>query len=253
MLLPLLVWIFAVPVEPVMETVLPALAYGRACVSTIQLQNLGETRVMVELEGHRGTGALAALVGLPVRVVSLKPGERGVYKLSIEDEDPNAWVKIRERLKSPHTSPAVAVSGATVCQDGTAPHSATRQIAYASRNPWFAGEISEMPGAVLTLVNLSATPAQVSLCYSSGTLIGMPDGSAAGRELRALCSSTQEVQVPGYGTRQFPVDRDGNSYFALRTRGESLVLQMLRPAAEAPNLFRVDSSVQFGGIVQNGR
>jgi hypothetical protein len=156
-------------------------------------------------------------------------------------------------LKNARASPAVAISGATECKQDGGAHTAVRQIAYGSRNPWFASDVADLPGAVIGLVNLSSTPVQASLCYSSGTLIGMPDGSAAGRELHALCSSTEMVQVPAYGTRQFPVERDGNSYFSLRTRGDSMVLQMLRPSPEAASLFRVDSSIKFGEMIQGGR
>jgi hypothetical protein len=252
----LLLWLLAGPIaplaapqEPVMESVLPSLAYGRSCVSTIQLQNLGEAHVVVDLEAHRGSGALAPLAGLPRRAIPLAPGERGTYQLRIEDDDPAAWVKVRERLPALHATPVVAVSGATACHQGTATHTAARPVAYPTRNPWFAGEVADLPGAVLTLVNLSATAAQASLCYSFGTLVGVPGDSPASRELRTLCSATQEVQVPAFGTRQFPVERDGNSYFSLRTRGDSLILQLLRPSPAAASLFTVDSSIKFGQML----
>ncbi len=248
-----LLWLLAAVQEPVSESVLPNLTASRACASTVQLQNLSDVRVIVEVEAHRGTGALVPFAGLPGRTVALNPGERRSYQPRIEEDEPVGWVKVREHLPSPRASPAVAVSGSTLCRDRDGAHTAARPVAFPSRNPWFAGETAGLPGAMLTLVNLSPTTAQVSLCYGSGTLIGVPGNSAASRELRPLCSATQEVQVPAYGARQFPVEHDGNSYFSLRTRGESLILELLRPSPAAAGLFTVDSSIQFGGVVGGGR
>src|ERR1035441_1277350 len=43
----------AVPAGSALESVLPSLAYGASCSSTVVLQNLAEIPVDVELEGHR--------------------------------------------------------------------------------------------------------------------------------------------------------------------------------------------------------
>jgi hypothetical protein len=81
----------------------------------------------------------------------------------------------------------------------------------------------------------------LSACYSAGNLFsnGQP-------QLVPLCSSTLELQIPPFGTRQVPVERGGNSWFSLRSAGEKLVLEMLRPLAPRVKLYRVDSSIQFG-------
>ena len=237
----------------VSESVLPNLTANRTCASRVQLQNLGDVRVIVEVEAHRGTGALVPLAGLPGRTVALNPGERHSYQPRIEEDDPAAWVRVREHLPSPRASPTLAVSGATLCRDREGAHSAARPVAFPARNPWFAAETADLPGAILTLVNLSPATAQVSLCYGSGTLIGVPGDSASSRELRPLCSATQDVQVPAYAARQFPIEHEGNSYFSLRTRGDLLILELLRPSPATAGLFTVDSSIQFGGVVGGWR
>jgi hypothetical protein len=49
------------------------------------------------------------------------------------------------------------------------------------------------------------------------------------------------------------VEREGNSYFSLKTRGDSVVLQMLRPASEGVRIYIVDSTIKFGGEVPDGK
>ncbi len=57
--------------ERVVESVLPALAYGPSCWSSLDLHNLGDRVVTVEVEAHRSSGALVPLVGHPRVVFSL--------------------------------------------------------------------------------------------------------------------------------------------------------------------------------------
>jgi hypothetical protein len=130
---------------------------------------------------------------------------------------------------------------------------ATRQVAYPTRDPWFAGDVSELRGSVVSLINVSADAVRATLCYSSGSLFSVPGDTPASRELQPVCSAAFEVQVPPFGTREFPVERQGNSYFSLKTRGDSVVLQMLRPASEGVRIYSVDSSIKFGGEVSDGR
>src|ERR1039458_32657 len=99
--------------ERVVESVVPALAYGPACSSTVELQNLSDRPVVVDVEPHRASGALVAIAGHPEITIRLTPRERSTYKLEIEEETESAWVKVRERVPSPGLSPVVAVSGAT--------------------------------------------------------------------------------------------------------------------------------------------
>jgi hypothetical protein len=236
------------------DSVLPSLAYGPFCSSTVVLQNLAETQVDVELEGHRASGALVPLAGQAGRVIHLAPGAQGSYQLQIplqkDEEESGAWVLVRERA-SARVAPAVAVSGISECRQGNQLRTAAREVAYPTRSPWFASETADLHGAVISLINVSALAVRASLCYSTGNLFSVPGESQTSRELKPVCSTAFEVQVPPFGTRDFPVEREGNSYFSLKTRGDSVVLQMLRPAKEGVKIYTVDSNIRFGGEVSS--
>ena len=241
-----------VPAASVTESVLPSLAYGPYCSSTVVLQNLADTTVDVELEGHRSSGAVVPLVGRAGRVIHLAAGERGSYQLQIAEEDSGAWVRVRERMAA-LAAPAVAVSGTTECRQGDQLRTAARQVAYPTRNPWFAGDVADLPGSAISLINTSASAVRASLCYSAGNLYSVPGKTQASRELQPVCSTAFEVQVPPFGTREFPVQRDGSSYFSIKTLGDAIVLQMLRPAKEGVRIYTVDSTIKFGGEVPEGK
>lgn len=68
--------------ERTIESVLPALAYGPRCSSTVQLQNLSDRWVIVDVEGHRASGALVPAAGHPEIAVHLGPRERVRYELA---------------------------------------------------------------------------------------------------------------------------------------------------------------------------
>jgi hypothetical protein len=233
------------------DSVVASLAYGPFCSSTVVLQNLADTPVDVELEGHRASGALVPLAGHAGRVIHLAPGERGSYQLQIEEEESGAWVLVRERPY--RAAPAVAVRGTTECRQGNQLRTAAREVVYPTRNPWFAGEVAELHDSVVSLINVSAGAVRASLCYSSGNLFSVPGETQTSRELKPVCSTAFEVQIPPFGTRDFPVEREGNSYFSLKTRGDSIVLQMLRPAREGVRIYIVDSTIRFGGEVTDGQ
>ena len=230
------------------ESVLPSLAYGPSCSSTVVLRNLADTPVDVELEAHRSSGALVPLAELAGRVIHLAPGAQGSYQLQIQEEESGAWVQVRERAAG-RAAPVVAVSGTTECRQGNQLRTAARQVAYATRDPWFAGDVSDLRGSVIALINVSAVAVRASLCYSAGALFSVPGETPTSRELKPVCSAAFDVQVPPFGTREFPVERQGNSYFSLKTRGDSIVLQMLRPANEGVRIYTVDSTIRFGGEV----
>ena len=86
--------------ERIVESVLPSLAYGPSCWSSLNLHNLGDREVMLEVESHRASGALVPLVGHPAILVRLNAGERTSYRLEIPEETGEAWVKVRERIPS---------------------------------------------------------------------------------------------------------------------------------------------------------
>jgi hypothetical protein len=231
-----------------MESVIPALTYTRSCSSTIQLRNLAETPVTVEIEPHRSSGALVPLAGEAGMTLRLPPGEERSYKLRIDEEETAAWVKVREPIEPPRTSPAVAVHATTECRSGDEVRTAGRMVAYPMRDPWFAGDVSEIRGAVITLINTSARVARAWACYSAGNLYSVPDKT--GPNLTPICSSTLDMQIPPFGSREFPVEREGTRQFSLRTHGEAIVLQMLRPSEEGVRIFTVDSNIKFGGEVR---
>jgi hypothetical protein len=236
----------AAPSQRVIESVLPALAYGASCSSTVRVQNLADTSVSIEVEAHRASGALAALTGIATRMIRLDPGQQGEYRLDIDEETTAAWVRLRESVPESRPAPVVALSGATECRAGDQLRVVNREVAFPTRNPWFSGDTAGLRGAQIALVNTSEHAARASACYSAGSLYSVPDAMQPMAELRELCSATLDAQIPPFGTREIPVERNGNSHFSLRTRGDAIVLQMLRGGGDGVRIFSVDSTIQFG-------
>jgi hypothetical protein len=234
--------------ERVFESVLPSLAYGPSCSSTIGLHNLSDKAVTVGIEAHRGSGALVPLVGHPGMTIRLEAAQRVSYKLSIEEETTSAWVKVRENIPWSQPSSRVAIDGLTECVIGNELRTVAREITYPTRNPWFSGDLLQIQGELLAVINTSERAVIADLCYSSGSLFSAPDETRQSTELTPICSSAFEVQIPPFGTRQFPVERAGNSHFSLKTRGRAIALQMLRPVEPMVNIYAVDSTVKFGNV-----
>ena len=231
----------------VVTSILPSLDYGPACWSTVKLANLGDRTVTVEIEAHRSGGGLVGLAGLNEMILHLNPGEHVAPRLEVGDESGVGWVKVRERIPSPKLSPVVAVSGLSECTVNNQLRSTPRQLSFPTRNPWFSGDIEEMQGNMITVVNTSERAAQASLCYSQGNLYSIPSETRPGSELRLVCSNAFDVLIPPYATRQFPVHREDSTHFGIKTVGDALVLQMLRPVAAGVKVYSVDSTVKFGG------
>jgi hypothetical protein len=227
------------------ESIVPSLAYGNFCWSSIDLQNLSERRVMVELEPHKESGALVALAGHKQTAFPLEAGERASFRLDIPEETAGAWIRVRELISSPQLSPALAISGSTECISGDQIHTTSRQVAYPLVNPRFSAEVSEIGSDVVAVINTSERHASVALCYSLGGLFSNPNESPAPAELQPVCSSAAEIQIPPFGTRQFPVTRNGSTRFFLKSFGDAVVLQMLHPLDDAVKLFTVDSTIHF--------
>ncbi|MGA3019500.1 MAG: hypothetical protein ABSF62_20425 [Bryobacteraceae bacterium] len=236
--------------ERTIDRVLPALAAGKACTSAIQLQNLGDRPVTLAVEAYGENGALVALKGQTAIAVKLAQRERETYRLELADETTGAWVRVRETLAAAPFSPVVTVSGSTECVAGNELLTAAREAAFPMRNPWFEGDVSELPGDLLALVNTSAQAVTASLCYSAGAFYSVPDGRRGG-ELTPVCTASFAVQIPPFSAREFPVERDGSSHFSLRTRGAAIVLQMLKPQGVGVKIYTVDSSIHFGSEVVN--
>ena len=231
----------------VVTSILPSLDYGSSCWSTVTLTNLGDRIVTVEIEAHRMGGGLVGLAGLNEMVLHLNPGERVSHRLEITDESGQGWLKVRERIPSPRNSPVIAVSGLSECTIENQLRSTPRQLSYPTRNPWFSGDIEEMPGNMISVVNTSERAAQASLCYSQGNLYSVPTAAHPTPELALVCSKAFDVLIPPYASRQFPVQRDDSTHFGIKTQGDAVVLQMLRPVASGVKVYTVDSTVKFGG------
>jgi len=234
---------FAAEQERVVESIVPALAYGPECRSVLELRNLGDRAVAVEVEGHRASGALAPIEGRPQNAFRLSAGERGSYRLEIEEETTGAWVKVRERVPSARLSPVVAVSATSECTVSNQLRTVSRGVAFPTRNPWFSSDVAELHGGVISFINTSERAAKAAACYSAGGLYSVP---GRGPELQPICSMAFEVQIPPFGSREFPVERDGSSHFSLKTQGDAIVLEMLRPVAANVRVYAVDSTIRFG-------
>lgn len=222
------------------DSVLPALTYSHACSTTIELRNLGERTVNAQVEPHRESGSLVALVEQPGWSVHLTPGATQKFTLDLPEATENAWALVRE-----FGTTSLAVSGETVCAAGGQAHSAVREVAYASTSPWFEGDVGELPGARLVVVNTSDISAIVTGCYSGGTLVSNPN-VPGGAALRPVCTHSFREQIPPFTARQFEVVRGGNSHFSLHASGRGIALQMLRLLDAGTQLFQVDSSISFG-------
>ena len=235
--------------ERVVESVVPALAFGAACSSTVTAQNLSDRTVAVEVEAHKAGGAQAPNAGHPEIAMRLAPRERANYKPQIEEETEGAWVRVRERVPSPDLSPVVAIGGATECVIGDQLRTAGREVVYATRNPWFDGDVTDLSDDLVSLINTSEQAAKATVCYSSGGLFSMPGDTPASAELKPICTTAYEVRIPPFGAREFPVARDGSSHFSIETQGAAIVLEMLRPLGASIKMYTVDSTIRFGSEV----
>jgi hypothetical protein len=194
-----------------------------------------------------GTGSGKRGAGISIWPEVLLP--QSTYKLAIEEETESAWVKVRERVPSPALSPVVAVAAAAECVIGDQLRTAGREVVYPTQNPWFAGDVTELHGGMVSLINTTEHAVRASTCYSSGTLFSAPAGKEGSPDLKPVCSAAFDVQVPPFGAREFPVARAGSSHFSLKTQGAAIVLEMLRPLEPNIKMYKVDSTIQFGSEV----
>jgi len=258
--------------------VIAALRAGSGCFSTVAVTNLSGRELAAEIQARLETGALAPLElvelesgaqargeprGEPAMAAidrsdrspilpdlegfTFAPHERRTFRLGGQREIEDAWVGVWE-ADPPGTLPALAVEGLVECLAGDQLRTVPRSAALAMRNPWFAGPVADLDGAVMAVVNASAQAASAYLCYSAGNLYFVPAEMPDGR-LARLCSWSEEVALPPFGSRQFPIEREKANEFALHSRGESIVLLLLRPVAAGVRAYRVDSTIRFGSEV----
>ena len=233
--------LLAAPSGRVLESVVPGAETEPACSTAIELVNVGSRAASIEWEAHRAGGALVALPGGGSMV--LAPGERRSFSL-----EPEVWVKVREQIAPAEHGPAVSAQGRTECTEDNRLRTVRRDAVFPMRNPWFAGDVSP-PGGMILFINAGERPAYASGCYSSGNVYSLPGRGPNPPSFEPVCSETFDVQVPPFASREFPAERNGSRWFGLKTRGTSIVLQMLRPADSGTKLFVVDSTIRFGGEV----
>ncbi len=259
-----------------------ALRSGSGCVSTVEVTNLSGHELTAEIQARLETGALAPLelvdpasgaqprseprgeprsetamaaldrsdrssILLDLEDFTFAAHERRSFRLAGQRETGNAWVGVWE-IDPAGTLPALAVEGLVECPAGDQLRTVPRSAALAMRNPWFTGQAADLDGAVMVVVNVSAQAARADLCYSAGNLYFVPAEMPDGR-LALLCSWSEDVAIPPFGSREFPMEREGANEFALHTRGESIVLLLLRPLAGNVRMYRVDSTIRFGSEV----
>jgi len=257
--------------------VVAALRAGSGCISTVAVTNLSGHELAADIQARLETGALAPLEPVeppgaeqpgselraepaaaaidrahqaPVPPAAegfvFAPHQRRSFRLGGHLETGSAWVGVWE-ADPPGTLPVLAVEGSTECLAGDQLRTVPRSAALAMRNPWFAGQAAD-DGAVMAVVNASPQAARADVCYSAGNLYFVPAQMPDGR-LARLCSWSEEVAIPPFGSREFPMAREGAHEFALHTQGESIVLLVLRPVAVGVRVYRVDSTIRFGSEV----
>jgi len=239
--------------ERVAVSIIPSLDYGPSCWSSVTLTNLGDRVETVELEVHRGEGGLVALTGLKNMVLHLDPGETVSHRLEIPEESGQGWARVRELVPLSRLSPVIAVSGFSACTVGNQSRATPRDASYPTRSPWFSGAVEGIRGDEISLVNTTERAAQASLCYSAGNLYSPSVVLAGAPQLAFVCSQEDQVQIPPYASRQFPVRRDNSTQFSIRTQGDALVLQMRRPLEAGVEIYTVDSTVKFGRELAAGK
>jgi len=227
--------------ERVLESVVPGFASDPGCSSRVEIANSSGRPAEVALEAHRPEGGLVFVGGRGNPLV-LPPGGRSSYNL-----ENGAWVRVRERIPSTEQGPVVAARGITECADGDRLRTVTRDPVFPLRNPWIEGEA--MPAGVILLINASEAPVSVAGCYSAGNYYSLPGAGRGPPVFEPVCSETFEQQVPPFGSREFSVEHNGNRWFGLRTRGRSIVLQMLKPVEAGVRIFVVDSTIRFGSEI----
>lgn len=231
---------FSLLARGAVDAVLAPLAYGPQCWSTVELRNLGAGPARLLVEGHKGSGALVGLLGAASTTVRLRAGERLKLRLEVAgEESAEGWVLVR--------GDGVAVEGKTECVAGDRLTVAPQVVAFPVADPWLETEVRESRGRMAMVLNVSGEAATAKVCYSRGTVVGRPE---RGGEPERVCTETERLQIPPFGTRMVPLEREGNTRFYLQAKGKAVVLRVLVPMAGAERNFAVDSTVRFGEVVR---
>ncbi len=227
-------------------SVLIPLTYGERCWLTVSLENLRTQAVEVEVQGHDGSGALVGLEGAPTIPLVLEAGQKASLRLQVDgQESAEAWVKVTERGAGASLAPGVAVSGTSECTARDEITTVPGAVAFPSRNPWLEGDVEELQGKMVLVLNSDATAAAVRVCYSNGSQVEMPAERGRGGGTMPVCRLTRSIHLPPYGLELLPVERDGSTRLTVRTTGAALVLEVLKPRPGKTRVFTVDSSIVF--------
>jgi len=231
-------------------SVLAPMSYGASCWSVAEIQNLGSRQVIVEVEGHKGSGALVALGGASGVAMRVESDEKIQLQLQVPGEESlEGWLKITEVLPDSARGPALAVSGRTECVLNDQLVTSPQSVAYPMRDPWLAFDLAESPGRVAMVLNLAAEAATAKICYSKGTRVSVAEEHGNGAKLVPVCSESRLLQIPPFASASVAVEYDGNSQFSLEAQGESLVLRVLLPPKPGLRTYTVDSTIQFGQML----
>ncbi len=239
-------WILLVMAqERSVSVVLPELQYSPHCSSEITLHSTSQRFVDVDVVGHKSTGALVGLVDRRANRVRMKPAERVVVKLAIENDV--AWAEVVEWVPSPRLKPVLAVSGRTECLDTNELVAAGREIAPVMSEPHFAIDHSAaaLNGRVLLLINASDQSMAWTACYSGGTTIS--DGKGG---MVPLCSETIDRTLGPFQSSRLAAAIDGNPLVQFRATGLVVAMQMLVPSAPQVRLYKVESTIRFDEVRQ---
>ena len=204
------------------------------------IQNVTEQDAHVWLTAHKSSGALAPLTGAALSRVSIKAGAKVSLRLQVEgEEDRQAWVQMRELGRQ-----AIALSGAVECLEGGGLKTVAASVMFPARNPWIRGDVTDFHASEVWMLNASAFPASVSVCYSNGSYTQLGDSQKA----TEICTEEDDLFLPPFGMRTAPVVKNGNSRFSLRANGDAIALRLVVPLSEKTKKFAVDSTIQFADI-----
>lgn len=160
------------------------------------------------------------------------------------------WVLVREGLAEGVESPRLAVSGRTECLVEERLVTVPQVVAYPVKDPWVAFELEETAGRVAMVLNVSGEAARARVCYGKGTAVSVPNAQGTGATMSGVCAEERVLLIPPYGMASVAVEAGGNSQFSLEGRGEALVLRVLVPAKAGMRTYTVDSTIQFGQVVE---
>ena len=136
------------------------------------------------------------------------------------------------------------VSGFSECTVSNQLLATQHDASYLIKSPWFSGAVEGIQGDEISLVNTTERHAGIAVLLR-GQSVYTFGGAPGAPQLAFVCSQEDQVQIPPYAARQFPVRRDDSAHSSIRTQGDAIVLQMHRPLETGVAIYAVDSTVKF--------